>query len=136
MSWDVSLLKFSRKYTEASAIPEGEEPQVLGSLGEVHAAISAVFHGTDWSDPIWGIYGSEIGSVEFNVGKDDPVQSVCLHVRAQDKIADSILALCAQRGWQALDYSDGRFLVPSPTQAANLRGWRDYLAHVLRRGDA
>jgi hypothetical protein len=136
MSWDVSLLKFSKTYTAASDIPEGEEPQRLGTLREVQAAISSVFQGTDWSDPIWGIFGSDLGSIEFNLGKDDPVQSVCLHVRAQDPIVNDILELCARNGWQALDFSDGRFLTPSPTQAQNLRGWRTYLAQVLRRDDA
>lgn len=84
MAWDVSLFKFSRQYKDASEIAEDEQLQSLGSLSEVQATVASVFPNTDWTDPRWGIFSSEIGSIEFDVGKADPVESIGLHVRADD----------------------------------------------------
>ena len=131
MAWDVSLFKFSRQYRDASEIASDEHLQKLGSLSEVQAIVSSVFVGTDWSDPHWGIFSSEVGSVEFNVGKSDPMESVGLHVRADDSIVDGILTLCERFDCQALDASDGRFLVRSDHPERNLQKWRAYRDQII-----
>lgn len=136
MSWDVSLYKFSRNYATLDEIPDNEQPSALGTRGEVQAAIAAVFPGTDWKDPVWGIFESAIGSIEFNVGQEDPVRSITLHVRAQDEIVDGILELCSQEGWQAIDLTSSTFLERAASPASGLRKWRSYVARVLGRGDA
>jgi len=130
MSWDVSLHKFSRRYSSVAQIPENEQPLPLGSLTEVQAAVSEVFPGTNWTDPIWGIYDCEFGSVEFNVGKDDPVQSLALHVRADKAVVGGILQLCEHIDCQAIDLTDSSFLDQSENPAAGLEKWRNYRDQV------
>lgn len=91
MAWDVSLFKFSRRYGSVSEIASDEKLVNLGSLSEVQTTVTAVFPGTDWSDPHWGIFSSQVGSIEFDVGMQDPVQSVGLHVRAAMRL---LMASC------------------------------------------
>lgn len=132
MSWDVSLYKFSRKYESLDEIPGDEQPQALGALHEVQSAVSAVFSGTNWADPVWGIFDSDIGSIEFNVGREEPVVSLALHVRAGDAIVAGILQLCEQLSCQAIDLTDSSFLDQSAHPEQGLRQWREYLNHVVQ----
>ena len=131
MSWDVSLFKFPRRYRTTEEIPRDEQLLPLGSLAEVQAAVSMAFPGTDWSDPVWGVYDSEFGSIEFSVGKDDPVQALSLHVRASDAIVGGILHLCEHMGCQAIDFTNSVFLDQSEHPAAGLQQWREYRNHVV-----
>lgn len=131
MSWDVSLTKFTRRYHTIQEIPDDERPHPLGTLAEVHAAVSEVFPGTNWSDPAWGVYDGKFGSIEFNVGRDDPVQSLALHIRASNEIVDGILALCKRLGCQAIDLSDSSLLDQSEHPAGGLEQWRAYRDQVL-----
>ena len=134
MAWDVSLFKFSKRYSNASEIAADEQLGSLGSLSEVQSTISEVFPHTDWTDPHWGVFSSELGSIEFNVGKTDPADSVALHVRADDAIVEGILALCERLGCQALDASDGNFLEQSAEPQRNLRKWRQYRDQIVSAG--
>ena len=134
MSWDVWVCKFSSPYADADQIPDDERPVALGTRAEVHAAISSVFTTTTWADPAWGAFESDIGSVEFNIGTDDQVEHLMLHVRAQDEIVSGIVALCAQHGWQALDMTSGGFLEQMADPHPGIRDWRTYLAAVLQKG--
>ncbi|MBO9880696.1 hypothetical protein [Xanthomonas sp. D-109] len=126
MSWDVSIQRFNCVYTSVDQIPNDEQCLPLGSQAEIRAAISQVFIGTDWSDPTWGHYQCVAGSIEFNMGKTDPNDGFALHVRASSEIVEPIIALCRAHGWQALDFSDGRFLEQSSDPSANLRAWASY----------
>ncbi|MFS2034682.1 hypothetical protein ACEN8I_11715 [Polaromonas sp. CT11-55] len=131
MSWDVSLYKFTRSYKIIEEIPNDEKLLALGSLREVQAAVSSVFPGTSWSDPHWGIYDSEFGSIEFNIGKEEPVEGLALHVRASDAIVGGILQLCGLMGCQAIDMTDSSFLDQSEHPAAGLQKWREYRDQVV-----
>ncbi|MDR2789290.1 MAG: hypothetical protein LBD06_13290, partial [Candidatus Accumulibacter sp.] len=83
MSWDVCIVKFENVYENVEDISNDDaEPLVLGAVEEIHRAISDVFTGTDWSDPAWGIWDGDDGSIEFNVGDGAETTSVMLHVRA------------------------------------------------------
>ena len=131
MSWDISLYKFTRRYSKIQEIPSDERPYPLGSLSEVQTAVSDVFPETNWNDPTWGIYDSEFGSIEFNVGKEDLVRSLALHVRASNAIVGGILQLCERLDCQAIDISDSCFLDQSEHPAAGLEKWREYRDHVI-----
>jgi hypothetical protein len=131
MSWDVSLYKFTRRYKTLEDIPADAQPLALGSLQELQAAVSSVFLATNWNDPHWGVFDAEFGSIEFNVGKDDPVLSLALHVRAGEAVVGGILQLCERMGCQAIDLTDSSFLDQSEHPEASLRQWQKYRDHVL-----
>jgi hypothetical protein len=129
MSWDVSIMKFSKNYDSVEAITDNESPLPLGSLADVHSAVSDIFLGTDWTDPVWGLFDSDFGSIEFNLGDDDPATSMMLHVRASNDIVHPIIELCRQQSWTAIDCSTGEFLEKDPT--AGIEGWRAFRDKVI-----
>ena len=131
MSWDVGLFKFKRRYASIDQIPE-DESTLLGSAADVRARIDAMFPGVDWADPTWGTWDADCGSIEFNMGQADVIQSIALHVRASNVVVAPIVQLCLDNGWQAIDYSSGAFLEQSESPEAGLSAWRDYRNRILR----
>ena len=130
MSWDLSILKFSRQCESVDQIPEDETPLNLGPRTSVHKSVSKIFTGTNWTDPAWGVWDSENGSVEFNLGDDDPSQSLMLHVRANAEIIPMIVSLCADNGWHAVDCSSGNFIEKSMSPESGLNRWAAYRDQV------
>lgn len=131
MSWDVYLCRFSRHYDRVEEIPQDERLLVMGSLFDVQAAVSAVFPGTDWSNPSWGVHECQFGSIEFSVGRNDPVEGLMLHVRAGAPVVGGILQLCQRLSCQALDGNEGCFLDRVADPAAGLEKWRAYRDQVV-----
>ena len=102
MSWDIIVLRFPESIQttadlEAQTGPLPELP--LCSVEEFHARSAEAFPGVDWTDPTWGYWRGDEGSVEFNIGSDDTVRSAMLHVRARAPIVARILAMSDAAGW-------------------------------------
>lgn len=133
MSWDVTIMKFGQSYGSVEEIPDDATPLPLGSTADVHAFVTKFFPGTDWSDAAWGIFDSPFGSIEFNLGKDDPAESMMLHVRASNEIVAPIVAMCREYGWNALDCSTGELLEKSENPAEGIEVWRAFRDKVLSR---
>ena len=95
----------------------------LGPRNVVHDAVSKIFPSTDWTDPAWGVWDSEFGSVEFNVGTD-PAEGMMLHVRAEAAVVPAIAQLCAANGWQGIDCSAGAFIEKAGNPEEGLLAWR------------
>lgn len=131
MSWDVSLYKFTRRYRHIEEIPGDEQPHPLGSRAEVQTTVSDIFPGTNWNDPGWGIYDGEFGSIEFNLGRDESVRSLALHVRASAEIVSGILLLCERLCCQAIDLPNSSLLDESERPANGLEQWRKYRDQVI-----
>ena len=85
----------------------------LASAEDFRIKMSRGFPGLDWSDTSWGVWRGDDGSMEINLGKEDPVHVVTLHVRADPAIAARILGVTDPEGWTAFDTMSGGFL-PSP----------------------
>ena len=113
MSWDITVHRFSRDYASIAEIPDDESCLALGSSAEVRAVIDRYFPAVDWSDFAWGIFESDHGSIEFNMGTDEPNRGFMMHVRASKEIIPAIVAMCLSERWQALDCAAGNFLEKS-----------------------
>ena len=109
MSWDITIQRFSKEYAAVNEIPDCERSVTLGSCAEVRTAINRFFPNVDWTDIAWGIFESDYGSVEFNMGKDEPNTGFTMHIRASTKVVPPIVAMCLSERWQALDCSEGFF---------------------------
>lgn len=131
MSWDISVQRFSREYEAVSEIPDDERCVALGSCIEVRSAISQFFPSVDWSDLTWGIFDSEEGVIEFNIGHDEPNTGFMMHVRASNMVVPIIVAMCQSERWQALDCSSGGFLEKSSDPSAGLKNWTTYRNQVV-----
>ena len=133
MSWDVSIQKFSRSYESISDIGEDEKGLPLGPRNVVHDAVSNIFPSTDWTDPAWGVWDSEFGSIEFNVGAD-PAEGMMLHVRAEAAVVPAIAQLCSENCWQGIDCSSGAFIEKAEHPEEGLLAWRAYRDRVVGPG--
>ncbi len=112
MSWDVLVLNYAGSPpSDLADLPKDHEPDALGSADYVRDQISRYLPGVDWSDPTWGLYGENGFSIEFNTGKDDPVDSIMLHVRGDDAIP-TMLRFAIPCSWSLLDCSTGKFIDP------------------------
>ena len=134
MSWDVSVQRFSREYQTVDEIPETERCLSLGSRAEVSTAISRHFPGTSWADPAWGVFDSQDGSIEFNMGESDPSEGFMMHIRASSAVVPAVVAMCIAERWQALDCSTGEFLERVKNPSFGLQQWTQFRNQVV--GDA
>lgn len=132
MSWDVMVFHVREKpqsladWTEDMLLP-------LGTAAEVRAAISAALPDVDWSDRTWGLYGGNGFSIEFNVGNDDPIQNVMLHVRGGGDAIRDIMRFVVPNGWVAFDCSTSEFLDPINPSDAGWVGFQKYRDKVFKR---
>jgi len=87
MSWD--LMIFNTQGKKPPPIEDFEETdfEPLGPAAVVRQKLSELLPGIDWSDPTWGIYRGDGFSIEFNVGEDDPIENIGLHVRGGSRLA-------------------------------------------------
>ena len=132
MSWDVYILKCSHPIRSVDEL-SGDIMVPLGARDRVHAAVSAVFSGTDWRDSAWGTWESEHGSIEFNLGAQDLPEDMMLHVRATSAVVPLIFDLCEANEWQALDTGEG-LMTREGNPERGLERWRAFRDQVIGRG--
>ena len=135
MSWDVFVLKLTRPIKSWDELADDVDLISFGTPDEVRAAISAVFEGTDWVDPWWGDWGSEHGSIEFNIPKPGQSPEMMLHVRASSAVVPLILDLCEANGWTALDTGSAGVLSRDNHPERGLAAWREFRDKVVGTPD-
>lgn len=133
MSWDILLMPVPAGFRSVRDIPSDWQPLPLGPRSEVVAGISAVRPDIDWSDPTWGMLGGEGFSIEFSTGREDPVQSVMLHVRGGGDVIPLIAEICERNRWRAIDCSSGEFMDFGEESAQSWRDWQAYRDRVVGR---
>ncbi|MBK3580747.1 hypothetical protein JHN63_44635 [Streptomyces sp. MBT65] len=113
MSWDVLLCHLPDDITSMQDIPDDYSPPPLGRQHEVLAAVTRAEPEADLSDPTWGDLSGPTWSVELNIGSEDPVDSVMLHIRGSgDDVLASVFRLASALGCKALDCSTGDLITP------------------------
>jgi hypothetical protein len=80
MSWDI-LIQDLPNVAGVEDIPDDFQPKPLGSLEDVVDRLRTAFPTADFSDSTWAILDQDDWSIEFNIGDNDPCESVMLHVR-------------------------------------------------------
>lgn len=126
MSWDVMIFNMRGRTPPPIEQLQESDCDPLGSAVEVRHQLTVLLPGIDWSDTAWGMYASNGFSIEFNVGGDDPICHMMLHVRGGGDAISTITAFARLQGWSALDCSTGEFLdLENPSQA----GWEGFQAY-------
>lgn len=125
MSWDVVLMSVPPEITENAKLDD-DFSSPLGAASAVLPLLKRVLPSADLSDPTWGILDGPDFSIEFNIGKDDPLRTIMLHVRGGEAALGPIQQLCEETGWRALDCGTGEFIDFSDDPAARLRNWQTY----------
>lgn len=137
MSWDVMLFRFDQHYVAMNDVPKDAHLVSMGTQTSVRSVIDHVFQATTWAEPqewgVWGFWDDAGGSIQFNIGNDEQrVETVALHVRAEDQVVVGILTLAEDLEAQAVDCSSSEFLTASDADPARgLRSWREYRDRVV-----
>jgi hypothetical protein len=126
ISWDVLLLSLSPNVTCPSEIPD-DLVSNLGARAEIVSILKTTYPQMDLTDPGWGILEGNDFGIEFNIGEDDPISSIMLHVRGGKSAIDAIQRVCQNTGWRALDMTTGEFMDFSTNSSARKRQWRGYM---------
>ncbi|MGI5170402.1 hypothetical protein ACQEU3_39235 [Spirillospora sp. CA-253888] len=86
------------------------------------------------SSPLRSVW-PEAWSIELNIGNDDPLESVMLHVRGGgDDVLAVVLRIAQSLGCRALDISTGEFLAEG--QAEGWHTFRQYRDRMAGQPDA
>lgn len=132
MSWDIYIMSAPAGASTLEEVgPEEADIEPLGSRQEVHNAILAVFPNADLSDPAWGVFDGDGYSIEFNMGSDNTVGGMMLHVRGGDDAIPAIKALCDHTGWRAYDIGTGEFMGFDAASEESRRRWQEYRDRVV-----
>ena len=126
MAWEVFIVNLDGRFRSRNEAAEDEHLLDLGPAVDVKAAVVEAFPGTLWSEGI-GSWSGDGGTVQFDIGdEDEAVQTLDLHVEADDDVVLRILDLTGSQGWRAGDSADGDFLDLLDDPAEGLRIWRSH----------
>src|SRR5690606_1075471 len=105
MSWDILLLKSKIDTDDMDAQPEsmGDREELIEEFKKLSTEI-------DFSDKTWGIYFDGQTSIEINIGSDEKVNSIMLHIRGGGNPFIFIATTCEHFKWYALDCSTGQYI--------------------------
>jgi len=114
VSWDINLFKVSSSISSLKEIVEiynkGENFESLGTKTEVIEQLKQILPKVDFSDPTWGKLEGNNYFIEFNMGDDEIVDGLMLHIRGGDEAIDIIKTITIKTGWKAFDCSDGNLI--------------------------
>jgi hypothetical protein len=134
MSWDVFIFEAPAQAKSIDELPADFDPPALGAATDVRQRLLDNFPDFDLSDPAWGHLTGPTWSIELNIGADDPVDSIMLHVRGGGDVLTVIALIVASVGGRALDTSTGEFLTGDPAESIGWHGFQQYRDQVLRDG--
>ena len=132
MSWDILIMDLPHDAASLADVPDGFQPDPLGSRDEVITAILDVAPSADFGDPEWGYLDSEAFSIEFSMHGDEVVETIMLHVRGGGSVVDFIATLLTRLGCRAVDCAESEFFSPE-TSGESLRAWQAYRDSVVDR---
>lgn len=122
MSWDVALFNFPADMT-LNEVDDDYRPDPLGPASDVLATLRETFPGIDLRDPTWGFLSDDQWVIEFNIGEENPVESIMLHVRGSGDVLPTVRRAAAVLGCRAMDCSTGDFI-----ETGGSDGWAGFQA--------
>lgn len=127
MSWDVLVMNYNGSPpADMEEMAEAGEPDPLGKLASVRKAISKYLPDVDWSDPVYGIYEGEGFTIEFSMGKEDPLDSIMLFVRGGGDAITTLFQFANPNNWSLFDCSTSEFLDPENPSPVGWEGFQEF----------
>jgi hypothetical protein len=122
MSWDVLLLRLPDDVTSMHELPDDYCPEALGRPRDVLATVTQAVPEVDLSDPRWGDLSGPTWSMELNIGSEDSVDSIMLHIRGSgDDVLAPVFRLAEALRRKVLDLSKEDLINPGQTS-----GWQTF----------
>ncbi len=119
-------------------LPADFDPEVVGTISEVHAALRSAVPDIGLGDPAWGEVMGPTWVIEVNIGTEDPVRSIMLHVRGGgDDVLPVVLTIARALGCGAIDLSTGDVLrTADPTGWHAFQAYRDQIMTAVQQDPA
>lgn len=130
MSWDILIMILPSAARSAREIPDDFKPGTLGFRSELISKIRAAAPPADFSDPSWGHVATPDFSIDFNIGQEEIVDSIMLHVRGGGAAVGFVADLLNHLDLRAIDCQSGDFFEPS-SAAESMAAWRSYRDRVI-----
>jgi hypothetical protein len=133
MSWDV-LIFVAPSGVKVDEITDDYAPPPLGGLATVHWRLRDGVSSIDLSDPAWGVLHGYGWTIELNIGRSEPVNSIMLHVRgAGDDAVTAVRQIAAAVGGRAMDVTEGEFLTGDEHDLYGWHAFQDFQGGVPSR---
>lgn len=121
MSWDVIFLKSKIDLEDPNL-----DLEPLGDKTEIINNLTSLLPDLDFSDRDWGMLSTEDFSIEFNIGNEETVDSLMLHIRGGGDPLGVIKAICDATNWGALDTQNTQFI---DTDNISKESWEAFQAY-------
>jgi hypothetical protein len=135
MSWDVMVMKFPEGFDgDFENLSEDWEPEDICTHDYLKNEIKKLFPAIDNDDTTWMTLDEETFSMEFNVGDDDPINCITLHVRGTGQEAlKSIKMFCEKLNCQALDTTESEIIDFNEETNKGFSEWQEYRDKVINK---
>jgi hypothetical protein len=134
MSWDVMLMSMPPGAKTLDDIPEGYQSPPLGYRKVVLGRLRAALPEVDLSDTSWGLLGGDDFAIELNIGPDDEIPGIMLHVRGGPGALRAVRAIADALGVPALDCTTSELIdFDSPDAGKGFAAWRAYRDQFVKR---
>lgn len=121
MSWDIVLFK-----NKIDLSDNGSEPEPIGDRRETIKQLLIIEPDIDFNDEAWGIYFDGETSIELNIGDENNINVIMLHVRGSGNPFKFIAKICRHFRWHALDGSTGDWINIDNSSNDSWDRWQNY----------
>ncbi|WP_411347600.1 hypothetical protein [Paenibacillus sp. WLX2291] len=130
MSWDVMILHITGEITDIEEITE-DQVIPLGSKHTVIDRLRSLFPDGDFRDSAWGTLEREHYFIEFNIGSEEEIDSIMLHIRGDDDAIEVLRIINEETGWTLID--DGEGIIDfADHPEKGFQKWQQYRDQVMK----
>jgi hypothetical protein len=126
MSWDVLFQDLPNNAKQLSDIDESYVPSSLCKRSYYEKMILELFPNANQTDKSWIILDNQDYSIEFSSGSDDPMESLMLHIRGNEKALEVVNKIHDYTNWKAIDCSMGDLIDFDNNPDEGFRKWREF----------
>ena len=132
MGWDLTVLNIVNSPETLEQVQD-DAVLPLGSREYVASIIQKTFSDVDITDTSWLVVTRQKYSIEFDIGRNNTVTYLTIHVHGDIESVDAISLFARTSGWSFLDASIGNFIDFKKVDTAEgfLRG-QQYKNEILR----
>lgn len=107
------------------------QPECMGDREVLIEEFKKLSADVDFSDKSWGIYFDGQTSIEINIGSDEKVNTIMLHIRGGGDPFIFIATTCGHFKWHALDCSTGKYIDFSNPSKDSWDRWKKYRDKIV-----
>lgn len=131
MSWDVYIQDLPDGVRFASEIPDDFKPRPLGPREGIIEKLRRAAPDFRFTDATCGVIEFSGGSIDVDVGDEDPCECVALFIRGGDEAVERVIAIVEALGGRALDTGNDGGIFDAASAHESMAAWRKYRDQVV-----